>query len=202
MLVCKNNGYYHRYTYGGGSVFTTLSDLFSRAIGTTITKEAVKNIGIKALDIGKSAVKDLGSKAIMAGKSAARDLSKKAIESGKVAAIEAGKKFIEKSVTKALTPSSQKILEKYAGVSMEKTSPDSVARNFNTLLEKYINESTKQVTEKVASKTNGKTNGKTVNNVAVATPSLSSLIRGSAIGGTPTIRDLVKRLNGGGLKKV
>ena len=198
MLVCKNNGYYHRYTYGGGSVFTTLSDLFSRAIGTTITKEAVKNIGIKALDIGKSAVKDLGSKAIMAGKSAARDLSKKAIESGKVAAIEAGKKFIEKSVTKALTPSSQKILEKYAGVSMEKTSPDSVARNFNALLEKYINESTKQVTEKVASKTNGKT----VNNVAVATPSLSSLIEGSAISGTPTFRDLVKRLNGGGLKKV
>ena len=187
MLVCKNNGYYHRYTYGGGSVFTTLSDLFSRAIGTTITKEAVKNIGIKALDIGKSAVKDLGSKAIMAGKSAARDLSKKAIESGKVAAIEAGKKFIEKSVTKALTPSSQKILEKYAGVSMEKTAPDAVAKNFNALIEKYINENAKQATKKVDS---------------IGSPSLSSLIEGSAIGGTPTIRDLVKRLNGGGLKKV
>ena len=186
MLVCKNNGYYHRYTYGGGSVFTTLSDLFSRAIGTTITKEAVKNIGIKALDIGKSAVKDLGSKAIMAGKSAARDLSKKVIESGKVAAIETGKKFIEKSVTKALTPSSQKILEKYAGVSMEKTAPDAVTKNFNALIEKYINENAKQATKKVDS---------------IGSPSLSSLIEGSAIGGTPTIRDLVKRLNGGGLKK-
>ena len=77
MLIIKNNGFHSKYVYGGGSIFTTLSDLFGKAASSAITKEVVRNIGKKALSIGKTTAKELG---------------KQAIESGKTAALEAGKK--------------------------------------------------------------------------------------------------------------
>ena len=43
-------------------------------------------------------------------------------------AIDAGKRLIEKGVTKVLTPKSQAITQKHAGVPMQQSSPDAVAR--------------------------------------------------------------------------
>ena len=142
MLIIKNNGFHSKYVYGGGSIFTTLSELFGKAATSAITsaaaKEVVRNIGNKALSIGKTTAKELG---------------KQAIESGKTAALEAGKKLVEKSVTKALTPKSQQILNKLTGVPMEETSPDRVAKSVNALLTKYADKGAKGATKKVDKET-------------------------------------------------
>ena len=179
MLIIKNNGFHSKYVYGGGSIFTTLSDLFGKAASSAITKEVVRNIGKKALSIGKTTAKELG---------------KQAIESGKTAALEAGKKLVEKSVTKALTPKSQQILNKLAGVPMEETSPDHVAKSVNALLSKYVDKGAKGATRKVDTLLTGLASPAVTNQ-----QNLSTLIDGS---GAIHIRDLVRKLNGRGLKQV
>ena len=56
-----------------------------------------------------SAAKHIASCTLDVGKSVAKEGAKKALEVGKSAAVDAGKKL----VTKALTPKSKKILQKY-----------------------------------------------------------------------------------------
>ena len=56
-----------------------------------------------------SAAKQIASSALDVSKSVAKEGAKKALEVGKSAAVDAGKKL----VTKALTPKSKKILQKY-----------------------------------------------------------------------------------------
>ena len=197
MLIIKNNGFHSKYVYGGGSIFTTLSELFGKAATSAITsaaaKEVVRNIGNKALSIGKTTAKELG---------------KQAIESGKTAALEAGKKLVEKSVTKALTPKSQQILNKLTGVPMEETSPDRVAKTVNALLTKYADKGAKGATKKVDTLLTGPASLAVTNQ-----QNLSTLIDGSGqlrssradkVGHQSAIhiRDLVRKLNGRGLKQV
>ena len=56
-----------------------------------------------------NAAKQIASSALDVGKSVAKEGAKKALEAGKSAAVDVGKKL----VTKALTPKSKKILQKY-----------------------------------------------------------------------------------------
>ena len=56
------------------------------------------------------AAKQLASSALDVGKSVAKEGAKKALEVGKSTAVDVGKKL----VTKALTPKSKKILQKYS----------------------------------------------------------------------------------------
>ena len=56
-----------------------------------------------------SATKQIASSALNVGKSVAKEGVKKALEAGKSAAVDVGKKLF----TKALTPKSKKILQKY-----------------------------------------------------------------------------------------
>ena len=56
-----------------------------------------------------SAAKQIASSALDVGKSVAKEGAKTALEAGKSAAVDVGKKL----VTKALTPKSKKILQKY-----------------------------------------------------------------------------------------
>ena len=75
---------------GGSGIFDTIAKFLTRIF----TSRAARQIASSALDVGKSVSKEG---------------VKKAVEVGKSAAVDAGKK----SVTKALTPKSKKILEKY-----------------------------------------------------------------------------------------
>ena len=70
-----------------------------------------------------NAAKQLASSALDVGKSVAKEGAKKALEAGKSAAVDVGKKL----VTKALTPKSKKILQKY-------TTPPHT-RNISTLID-------------------------------------------------------------------
>ena len=106
MLVPKH-GFKKRYAYGGSGIFDTIANLLTRMF----TSSAAKQITSSALDVGKSV---------------AKEGAKKALEAGKSAAIGVGKKL----VTKALTPKSKKILQKYMEHTTQPTTQD-----INTLID-------------------------------------------------------------------
>ena len=89
MIVTKH-GFKKRYAYGGSGIFDTIANFLTRMF----TSSAAKQIASSALDVGKTV---------------AKEGAKKALEAGKSAAVDVGKKL----VTKALTPTSKKILQKY-----------------------------------------------------------------------------------------
>ena len=102
MIVGKH-GFKKRYAYGGSGIFDTIANFLTRIFTT-------------------SAAKQIASSTIDVGKSVAKEGAKKTLEAGKSAAVDAGKKL----VTKALTPRSKKILQKY-------TEP--ATQDVNTLIE-------------------------------------------------------------------
>ena len=101
-MIVPKHGFRKRYAYGGSGIFDTIASLLSRIFKSSAAKQFVSS----ALDVGKSV---------------AKEGAKKASEAGKSAAVDAGKKL----VTKALTPKSKKILQKY-------TEP--ATRDINTLI--------------------------------------------------------------------
>ena len=106
MIVTKH-GFKKRYAYGGSGVFDTIANLLTRIF----TSSAAKKIASSALDVGKSVAKEGAKKALHVGKSAAVDVGKKL-------------------VTKALTPKSKKILQKYTQPRTQPTTQD-----INTLID-------------------------------------------------------------------
>ena len=104
MIVTKH-GFKKRYAYGGSGIIDTITNLLTRIF----TSSAAKQIASSALDVGKSL---------------AKEGAKKALDVGKSAAVDVGKKL----VTKALTPKSKKILQKY----ME---PKRHTQDINTLID-------------------------------------------------------------------
>ena len=89
-MIVPKHGFKKRYAYGGSGIFDTIANLLTRFF----TSSAAKQIASSTLDVGKSV---------------AKEGDKKALEDGKSAVVDVGKKL----VTKALTPKSKKILQKY-----------------------------------------------------------------------------------------
>ena len=89
-MIVARHGFKKRYTYGGSGIFDTIANFLTRIF----TSSAARQIASSALDVGKSV---------------AKEGAKKTLEVGKTAAVDAGKKL----VTKALTPKSKTILQKY-----------------------------------------------------------------------------------------
>ena len=89
-MIVVNRGFKKRYAYGGSGIIDTSANLLTKIF----TISAAKQIASSALDVGKSV---------------AKEGAKKALEVGKSTAVDVGKKL----VTKALTPKSKKILQKY-----------------------------------------------------------------------------------------
>ena len=89
-MIVPKHGFKKRYAYSGSGIFDTTANFLTRIF----TSSAAKEIASSALDVGKSV---------------AKEGEKKALEAGKSAAVDVGKKL----ATKALTPKSKKILQKY-----------------------------------------------------------------------------------------
>ena len=100
MIITKH-GFKKRYQYGDSRIFDTITKLLTRIF----TSSAAKQIASSALDVGKSV---------------AKEGAKKALEIGKSAAVDVGKKL----ATKALTPKSKKILQKYTQPTTQSTTQD------------------------------------------------------------------------------
>ena len=106
-MIVPKHGFKKRYAYGGSGIFDTIANLLTRIF----TSSAAKQIASSAFDVGKSV---------------AKEGAKKALEAGKSAAVDVGKKL----VTKALTPKSKKILQKYTEFTPQPTTQD-----INTLID-------------------------------------------------------------------
>ena len=106
-MIVPKHGFKKRYAYGGSGIFDTITNLLMRIF----TSSAAKQIASSALDVGKSV---------------AKEGAKKALEVGKSVAVDVGKKLD----TKALTPKSKKILQKYT-----EPSPQSTTQDINTLID-------------------------------------------------------------------
>ena len=89
-MIVPKHGFKKRYAYGGSGIFDTNANFSTRIF----TSSEAKQIASSALDVGKSV---------------AKEGAKKTLEAGKSVAVDVGKKL----VTKALTPKSKKILQKY-----------------------------------------------------------------------------------------
>ena len=101
-----------RYAYGGSGIIDTITNLLTRIF----TSSAAKQIASSALDVGKSV---------------AKEGAKKALDVGKSAAVDVGKKL----VTKALTPKSKKILQKYTEPKGHLSASKGHTQDINTLID-------------------------------------------------------------------
>ena len=114
--------------------------------------------------------KQLASAALQAGKTAAKDIAMKAIDVGKTVAIDAGKKLVEKTAKRLTTPK-----PKVANVIVP---TEEITKNVNEVRAKYVDTSAINL-------------NKLIDGSSVNRPNVSSAI---------AIQDLVKRINGTGLK--
>ena len=117
-----------------------------------------------------NAAKQLASTALQAGKTAAKDIGMKAINVGKPFAIDAGKKLVEKAVKKLSKPKS-----KVANVMVP---PQEITKKVNEVIAKYVD-------------TGAINLNKLIDVSSVNRPNASNAI---------SIQDLVRRINGSGLK--
>ena len=95
-MIVPKHGFKKWYAYGGLGIFDTIANFLIKIFRSSATRQ----IAPSALDVSKSV---------------AKEGLKKALEVGKSAAVDAGKKL----VTKALTPKSNKILQKYTEPTMQ-----------------------------------------------------------------------------------
>ena len=117
-----------------------------------------------------NAAKQLASAALQAGKPAAKDIEMKAIDAGKTDAIDAGKKLVEKAAKRLSTTKSQ--------VANVIVPPEDITKKVNEVIAKYVDTSAINLIKLI--------DGSSINR-----PNASNAI---------AIQDLVKRLNGSGLK--
>ena len=114
--------------------------------------------------------KQLASTALQAGKIAAKDIGMKAVDVGKTVAIDAGKKLVEKAVEKLSKPKSQ--------VANVMVPPKEITKKVNEVIAKYVDTSAINL-------------NKLIDRSSVNRPNASNAI---------AIQDLVRRINGSGLK--
>ena len=117
-----------------------------------------------------NAAKQLASTALQAGKMAAKDIGMKAIDMGKTVGIDAGKKLVEKAAKKLSKPKSQ--------VANVVVPPEEITKQVNEVIAKYVDTSANNL-------------NKLIDGSSVHRPNASNAI---------AIQDLVRRLNGSGLK--
>ena len=117
-----------------------------------------------------NAAKQLASGALQAGKTAAKDIEMKAIDVGKTVAIDAGKKLVEKAAKKLSAPKSQ--------VANVIVPPEEITQKVNEVIAKYVHLSAINLNKVIDESSVNRSNA----SIAIA------------------IQDLVKRLNGSGLK--
>ena len=122
--------------------------------------------------ISSNAAKQIASTALSAGKTAAKEIGKTAVEVGKTTAIDAGKKLIDKASEKIFTPNNQKTITKFTGLEAQP---------------KIITQKTKDILDRIVNK--GATN-------------INNILAGSGTSNAIAIQDLVRKLNGAGMKTV
>ena len=117
-----------------------------------------------------NAAKQLASAALQAGKPAVQDIGMKAIDVGKTVVIDAGKKLFKNAAKRLSTQKSE--------VADVMVPPEEITKNVNKVIAKYVDTSAINL-------------NKLIDGSSINRPNVSNAI---------AIQDVVKRLNGSGLK--
>ena len=125
-----------------------------------------------------NAAKQLASTALLAGKTAAKDIGMKAIDVGKTVAIDAGKKLVEKVAKRLTTQKSQVANVVVPQIANVLVPPEEITKKLNEVIAKYVDTSAINL-------------NKLIDGSSVNRPNTSNAI---------AIQDLVRRINGSGLK--
>src|SRR6218665_3014909 len=120
-----------------------------------------------------NAAKQIASTALSAGKDAAKEIGKKALDVGKTVAIDAGKRLIDKAAAKIMKPAASTTV---------------LTQESRDVLNRLINDGARL----------DNTNNNNINNVMMGHGVNPPVTKKNAI----RIQDLVRRVNGGGLKVV
>ena len=128
--------------------------------------------------LSSNAAKQLASTAFQAGKTAAKDIGMKAIDVGKAVAIDAGKKLVEKAAKRLTTPKSQVANAVVPQIANVLVPPEEIIKKVNHVIAKYDNTSVINL-------------NKLIEASSINRPNPAKAI---------AIQDLVKRINGSGLK--
>ena len=177
MLVIKK-GYKRQYNYGGSGLFNTmgqfLSKLFNSQLGTT------------AKQIAKQSIVDLGKNVVTSGRKTAIHIGKTAIDKG-----------LDKGLGKIhskLTPKMKSAINTYTGIREEQLSPASVKAGIKSYTNKQLNKGFNALTLE---------NKALLNKIIKPERNINNLIDGSGHHRKKiTIQDMVKQMNGGGLKSI
>src|SRR6218665_3793953 len=130
-----------------------------------------------------NAARQITSTALSAGKDAAKEIGKKALDVGKTVAIDAGKQLIDKAAAKIMKP----------------TAPTTVfTQESKDVLTRLINDGARLDNNNNINNNNNNNNNNNINNVMMGHGVNPPVTTKNAI----RIQDLVRRLNGGGLKVV
>ena len=125
-----------------------------------------------------NAAKQLASTALQAGKTAVKDIGMKAIDVGKTVAIDAGKKLVEKAAKRLTTSKSQLANVVVPEIANVLVPPEEIIKKVNEVIAKYDNTSAINL-------------NKLIDGSSIERPNPAKAI---------AIQDLVKQINGSGLK--
>ena len=171
MLIVTTRRYKKQHVIGGAGVFDTVASFFTRLF----TSNAAKQIASTALSVGKDAAKEIG---------------KKAIDVGKTAAIDAGKRLVDKAAAKLLTPKNQEVITQLTGLQPQ---PAVITQKSKDTLTRLIDEGGTNINKLLA--------GSGLAKPGMARPRIAKpVMNGYGASNAIAIQDLVKTLNGAGMK--
>lgn len=125
-------------------------------------------------NLARAAASDLGKTAISAAKTAGKELATSAISTAKDIAIDRGKRLIDTTSAKLLTPKNAEIIKQLTG--LEPNTPV-ITQKSKDILTGLIN-----------------------SGASGASANISKILMGQGINNAIRIQDLVKQMNGGGLR--
>ena len=128
--------------------------------------------------IKSDAAKNLSSTALSASKEVAKEIAKKVIDVGKTTAIDVGKRLVDKAAAKILAPKKQPAIPAVTALAIDPPKTTPLTQNSKDVLTKLIND------------------GENINNILMGGGNPRPSRHTPAI----SIQDLVRRLNGGGMK--
>jgi hypothetical protein len=171
MLIVAKRRYKKHYVIGGAGIFDVVSGFFKKLF----TSNAAKQIASTALSAGKDAAKEIG---------------KNALDVGKTAAIDAGKRLVDKAVAKIMSPKNLPTTSPAATQALSALSPFQHPQMQSSipLTQESKNVLNSLINDRALSKSTN------INNLMMGhgmNSNAKSAIR---------IQDLVRRLNGAGLK--
>ena len=121
MLITKRS-YKKKYVIGGPDIFGSIGNFFARIFSS-------------------NAAKQLASTGLQAGKTAVKDIGMKAIDVGKTVAIDAGKKLVVKAAKRLTTAKSQVANVVVPQIANVLVPPEAIIKKVKDVIAKYDNKS-------------------------------------------------------------